>query len=67
MATGGREEEKNVQNLKQKKEPREEKERTNEEREEDIERFVETSWRRFCRDLRSSWGPVAKESYRWRR
>jgi hypothetical protein len=61
MATGVGENEKNVQ--EKKREPREEKERANEERKEDIERFVETSWRRFCRDLRSSRGPVAKESY----
>ena len=67
IATSGREREKNVQNLKEKEESREEKERTNEERKEDIGRFVETSWRRFRRELRSSCGPVAKESYRWRR
>jgi hypothetical protein len=65
MATGGGDREKNVQ--EEKKKPREEKERTNEEREEELERFVETFWGRFRRDLRSSWGPVEKKSYRWRR
>ena len=55
MATGRGEDEKNVRNLKEKKEPRREKERTNEERKEDIERFLETSCGRFRRDLRSSW------------
>jgi len=60
------EREKNVQ-AKKKEEPMEEKGRRNEEGKEDIERFLETSWERFRRDLRSSWGPVAKESYRWRR
>jgi hypothetical protein len=63
MTTGGGEEETNVQ--EKKKEPREEAWR-NEEGKEDIERFLETSWGRFCRDLRSSWGPVVKESHRWR-
>src|SRR5271155_2581730 len=68
MATsGGGEEEKNVRNLKEKKESREEKERTNKERKEDVERFLETSWGRFRRDLRSSWRPIVKESYQWRR
>ena len=67
MATSRGEEEKNVRNLKEKKESREEKERTNKERKEDVERFLETSWGRFRRDLRPSCGPVAKESYRWRR
>ena len=68
MATGRGENEKNVQE-KKKERPYEgrEKERRNEEGKEDIERFLETSWGRFRRDLRSSWGPVAKESYRWRR
>jgi hypothetical protein len=63
-ATGGGEREKNVHEKKRK--PRE-KERTNEEREKELERFVETFWGRFRRGLRSSWGPVAKKSYRWRR
>jgi hypothetical protein len=54
MVTGGGEEEKNVQNLKEKKELREEKERMNDDRKEEIERFVETSWGRFRRDLGSS-------------
>src|SRR5271170_977333 len=51
MATGSGENGKNVQ---------EKKERTNEERKEEVERFAETSWERFRRDLRSSWGPIAK-------
>ena len=53
MTTGGGEREKNVQ--AKKKEPREEKEQRKEEGKEDIERFLETSWGRFRRDLRSSW------------
>jgi hypothetical protein len=60
MATGGGEEAKNVQVKKK-------EERTYEGREEDIEHFVETSWGRFPRDLRSSWGPVANELPWWRR
>src|SRR5271170_663164 len=69
MATGRGENEKNVQEKRKERpyEGREEKERRNEEGKEDIERFLETSWGRFRRDLRSSRGPVAKESYRWRR
>ena len=61
MTTGGGKGGTKVQNLKEKKEPRDEK------RKEDIERFVETSWGRFRRALRCSWGPVAKELPWWRR
>ena len=52
MTAGGGEREKNVQ--AEKKEPMEEKEQKNEEGKEDIERFLKTSWGRFCKDLRSS-------------
>jgi hypothetical protein len=55
MATGGGDNEKNVQ--EKKKEPNKGRE------EEDFERFLEMPWERFRRGLRSSWGPFAKESY----
>ena len=53
MAAGGGE--KNVQEKKKNKGG------TNDGKKEDMERFLETSWRRFGQDLSSSWGPVAKK------
>ena len=54
MATGGGENETNVRTLKEKKEPRVEKERTDEERNEDIEHVLEMQRGLFRGHLRSS-------------